>query len=78
VVTVFSGQSEIGFGDGADEAADVVVATFEASAASARPRVSISDEELAAHEARLQRLRKKAGRAVWDAMVAAEPDAAVA
>ncbi|MFD0738666.1 DNA polymerase III subunit epsilon [Lysobacter koreensis] len=73
-----SGQSEIGFGDGADETAEVVVATFQASAESARPRVLVGDDELAAHEARLQRLRKKAGRAVWDAMVAAEPDAAPA
>lgn len=61
-----SGQREIGFGEGADGAAELVVASFQASAQSTRPRVLVSDEELAAHELRLERLRKKAGKAVWD------------
>ncbi len=32
-----------------------------------RPRVVVTPSELQAHEARLERLRKKAGRALWDA-----------
>ena len=65
-----AGQSEIGFG-GADETATgtpaAAVIQFDASAAGQRPRVAVSDEEQAAHEARLEKLRKKAGgRCLWD------------
>ncbi|WP_334177895.1 DNA polymerase III subunit epsilon [Pseudoxanthomonas sp.] len=65
-----AGQREIGFG-GAEESSSgataVVVHQFDAAAAGARPRVQPSSEELAAHEARLATLRKKAGgRCLWD------------
>ena len=59
-----SGQGEIGF-DGS-EATPVIAAAFEIDVGVARPRVLVSAEELAAHEARLETLRKQAGKAVWD------------
>jgi len=66
-----SGQSEIGFGqptaaDGATPAAEAAFATAIADA-SLRPRVRATEAELAAHAARLETLRKKSGRCVWDA-----------
>ncbi len=65
-----AGQSEIGFG-GAEEAAAgaaaVTVVAFDTASASERPRVVVLADELAAHEARLEKLRKKAGgRCLWD------------
>ena len=50
---------------------------FRTDPAIARPRVQIAAEELAAHEARLEELRKKAGKAVWDqfnVVAEAEPE----
>ncbi|UHQ18380.1 DNA polymerase III subunit epsilon [Lysobacter sp. KIS68-7] len=62
-----SGQGEIGFA--AEEAARTAVAEF-AAAGGPRPRISATAEDLAAHDARLAVLRKKAGgRAVWDALL---------
>ena len=61
-----SGQSEIGFAN-AVEAVRVVVAVLgEGAIAASRPRVMVSIEESAAHEARLAALRKKAPACVWD------------
>ncbi len=65
-----SGQSEIGFGNVADSerAAEVAAAAFTATPVDAalRPRVRATDDELAAHAARLDAIRKKAGRCVWE------------
>ncbi len=65
-----SGQSEIGFGNaaGSESAAEVAAAAFTATPvdASLRPRVCATDDELAAHAARLDAIRKKAGRCVWE------------
>jgi len=62
-----SGQGEIGFA--AEEAARTVVAEF-VSADGPRPRITATAEDLAAHDARLAALRKKAGgRVVWDALL---------
>lgn len=64
-----AGQREIGFG-GVDEPGQPTVAVaqvFTTIAAGPRPRVQPSAEELAAHEARLAKLRKKAGgQCLWD------------
>lgn len=63
-----SGQSEIGFG-GMDEpaTATMVAVDFSGLSVGPRPRVQTSDTELAAHAARLEKLRKKAGGAcLWD------------
>ena len=65
-----SGQSEIGFGS-PDEAGQAVGTILLATNAGPRPRVCVGTEELAAHEARLAHLRKKAGMAVWDQVDAA-------
>ena len=65
-----SGQSEIGFDalEAGGEARVVAVRHDFGPIAGARPQVRVSDTELAAHEARLEKLRKKAGGAcVWDA-----------
>jgi len=61
-----SGQSEIGFA--AEEVSSGPAVTALAGIIEKpRPRVIVASEDLAAHEARLQKLRQKAGRAVWDA-----------
>ena len=68
-----SGQGEIGFEAGV-EAAAVAATTFEVDLRVPRPRVVVDDSDLATHEARLAQLRKKAGKAVWDAWAeAVEP-----
>jgi DNA polymerase-3 subunit epsilon len=67
-----SGQGEIGFGAGEDTSR-AIVAEFAASGGP-RPRISATPDDLVAHDARLAVLRKKAGRAVWDALL--EEDAA--
>jgi len=61
-----SGQSEIGFEAGA-EAANEAAITFEVDMHAPRPRVVVAEEDFSAHEARLAQLRRKAGKAVWDA-----------
>ena len=60
-----AGQGEIGFGSSA-EAAQVAVAVLDTALDAARPRVLVSSEESAAHEARLTALRKRAQVCVWD------------
>jgi DNA polymerase III subunit epsilon len=61
-----SGQGEIGF-DALEDGTQVeAVAMLTVVASGPRPRIAVADAELAAHEARLAQLRKKAGRAVWD------------
>ena len=63
-----SGQGEIGFA-AEEKSAGAVVAEF-AAAGGPRPRITATEEDLAAHDARLAVLRKKAGgRAVWDALL---------
>lgn len=60
-----SGQEEIGF---ASEPATVTQVAMPASSqlgAAARPRVRVDDEELAAHDARLQVLEGKDARCLW-------------
>lgn len=65
-----SGQSEIGFGNpaGSESAAEVAAAAFTATLVDAalRPRVRATPDELEAHAARLDAIRKKAGRCVWE------------
>lgn len=73
-IALTSGQEEIGFGmEGQD--AQVEVMQFRTDASAARPRVQVAAEELAAHEARLEKLRKKAGKCVWDQYAPAEEPA---
>ncbi|MFC3551210.1 DNA polymerase III subunit epsilon [Lysobacter cavernae] len=69
-----SGQEEIGFGDEASAAAPETV-SFRTLAGATRPRVQVSAEEQAAHQARLEKLRKKAGKCVWDEFAAVEAGA---
>lgn len=64
-----AGQGEIGFA-GFDEPQRMSAASsvdFRAGATGSRPRVQPAAEELLAHEARMEGLRKKAGgRCLWD------------
>lgn len=69
-----SGQGEIGFGGA--EPVPVVAQAIVVASDRPRPRVVAEPAELAAHEARLAKLRGKAGRAVWDETP--EPEAALA
>ncbi len=65
-----AGQREIGFA-GVEETETASAATFVFTAAPAapRPRVQPDAEEMAAHQARLEKLRKKAGGVcLWDAL----------
>jgi DNA polymerase III subunit epsilon len=65
-----SGQSEIGFGAPAadEDVSGAAVTAFTASGLdpALRPRVRIGEDELAAHAARVEAIRKKAGRCLWD------------
>ena len=67
-----SGQGEIGFEAGAEAAANADAIIFNVDLQAPRPRVVIDEDEFIAHEARLAQLRKKAGKAVWDAWLEAE------
>ena len=68
-----SGQREIGFAIAVEteQATSLAMLAIDGP----RPRIVALDFELAAHEARLAQLRKKAGKAVWDLL---ELDVAVA
>ncbi|WP_222565014.1 DNA polymerase III subunit epsilon [Novilysobacter antarcticus] len=65
-IALTSGQEEIGFAAVGPEAGEESKASYTADVRLQRPRVVVLAGELAAHEARLETLRKKAGRAVWD------------
>ena len=66
-IALTSGQEEIGFGS-ADEGkgGTAHAQAFDTSTLLPRPRVVATASELDAHEARLAKLRKKAGHAIWD------------
>ena len=67
-IALTSGQEEIGFGLREAETAGSggVAQVFDATVLLPRPRVLVTASELEAHPARLERLRKKAGHALWD------------
>jgi len=66
-IALTSGQEEIGFGLEDDSGADgAALLAFDTSTLLPRPRVVATASELEAHTARLERLRKKAGHALWD------------
>ncbi|MCD7099759.1 DNA polymerase III subunit epsilon [Stenotrophomonas sp. MMGLT7] len=80
-IALTSGQEEIGFGpvegeQGAGGGAEM--AAFDPGMLLPRPRVVPTPSELEAHEAEMARLRKKAGRALWDDVPELEPVAAEA
>lgn len=65
-----SGQEEIGFASAPDPEAEAALLTaLRVDTGRPRPLMVITDDERAAHEARLAGLRKKAGRALWDVVV---------
>jgi DNA polymerase-3 subunit epsilon len=66
-IALTSGQEEIGFGSVDDAKGGTAHAqAFDTSRLLPRPRVVATASELEAHEARLAKLRKKAGHAIWD------------
>lgn len=71
-----SGQEEIGFAEPvASQAQGQTLSAADLAALPPRPRIAVGEEDLAAHQARLAALRKKAGHALWDGP-RAEADAA--
>ncbi|MDQ3286972.1 MAG: DNA polymerase III subunit epsilon [Pseudomonadota bacterium] len=64
------GQTEIGF-DSAEAGPVAEAIVHMGKGVKPRPRVVVDMQDLAAHETRLQKLRKKAGAAVWDLIPAA-------
>ncbi len=69
-IALTSGQEEIGFGEVKTEAARPAAAARFGPVAAERPRIGVLAEEEQAHLRRLETLRKKAGRALWDEAVA--------
>lgn len=69
-IALTSGQEEIGFAAAAPAPGEESVVTYRADPSLPRPRVVVLADELAAHEARLETLRSRAGRAVWDGIAA--------
>lgn len=65
-IALTSGQEEIGFAAAAPGPDAESAVSYRADVTLSRPRVVVLADELAAHEARLDALRHKAGRAVWD------------
>ncbi len=61
-----AGQHEIGFAASVHSQRKVVREVSLALNAGPRPTVVVLEDELVAHEARLEQLRRKAGQAVWD------------
>lgn len=65
-----AGQSEIGFGGDEPSQQATAAPVFALPAEGTRPRVLVSEIELAAHESRLAVLRKKSGdKCLWDAVL---------
>ena len=78
-IALTSGQEEIGFAPLEREAGvGAGGAAFNPAVLLPRPRVVVTASEHEAHEARLAKLRKKAGRALWDVAEAVEALAASA
>ena len=66
-IALTSGQDEIGFASMDDgHGAAHALQAFDPAQLLPRPRVQATPSELEAHAARLERLRKKAGHALWD------------
>ena len=66
-IALTSGQDDLGFDLGEEgSAAALALAGFDPAKLLPRPRVQATASELEAHAARLERLRKKAGHALWD------------
>lgn len=69
-IALTSGQEEIGFAAVAPATGEHSEVSCRADVRLQRPGVVVLAAELAAHEARLETLRKKAGCAVWDEVAA--------
>ncbi|TWI03460.1 DNA polymerase III epsilon subunit [Luteimonas cucumeris] len=62
-----AGQSEIGFDSLVEVEEQVVIDRLVPALAGPRPRVQADEADLAAHEARLAKIRTRAGVCIWDA-----------
>src|SRR3546814_2812678 len=60
-----AGQSEIGFASVEVAETRTTVVSLETAALQPRPQALVDDADLAAHAARLEAIRTKAGRAIW-------------
>lgn len=71
-----AGQSEIGFAAPEPAATDAAAPLAGAPPSRPRPRVMVTAEEMALHAARVESIRARAGRCLWDtAGEAREPEA---
>ncbi|WP_417472850.1 DNA polymerase III subunit epsilon [Luteimonas mephitis] len=61
-----AGQSEIGFDSVETRETRRSTVLLDAAALGPRPKVVVDEADLAAHVARLETIRKKAGSAIWD------------
>jgi len=69
-IALTSGQEEIGFAQPPTESSLAQNAQWaDLSTLKPRPPVQVNADELQAHHAHLERLRQKAGRAVWDEVI---------
>jgi len=61
-----AGQSEIGFASVEVVETRTTLVSLDTTTLQPRPKVVVGDADLAAHAARLEAIRRKAGSAVWD------------
>jgi len=72
-IALTSGQEEMGFGEAQATVQRPVAEAGFAPVAGERPRIGVSAAEQEAHLRRLETLRKKAGRALWDEATGSAP-----
>jgi DNA polymerase III subunit epsilon len=65
-LSLTAGQSEIGFGSFEVAETRSSAVSLQLAALGPRPVVTVTEDDLAAHAARLDAIRKKAGSVVWD------------
>ena len=75
-IALTSGQEEIGFADARTAVHGQVAVPRFVPVVGERPRIRIQADEQQAHLRRLQALRKKAGRALWDEAIEAQAEEA--
>jgi DNA polymerase III subunit epsilon len=76
-IALTSGQEEIGFADAQAASTMTVAVPRFVPVAAPRPRILVQADEQQAHLRRLETLRKKAGRALWDEAIDTAGAAAV-
>ena len=73
-----AGQGEIGFASPETTTAARGRVVVPVAATGPRPALAVPEDDLALHQARIEAIRKRAGRSLWDEVLAPEADAPVA